>query len=378
MLIYGRVLLGHVPDATTDILIDLCGGTLGRKPPPGYSLSDDSKTANGNASSGPAVLSYLGYNRVAGMFSGDAPNAESSPATRAGDGEKPQPNGESKAKPGASDPPETKTSIDVVDEGPTYIPPSPRIYFAHFLDHQSHFIRFLESVATALWGQTIPPPPGTRSEPLAPREDTGSQTPVDETAIDQRAVWNTLLELYLTSSAASVSSDASAGTNGSTRSDARRKALGLLHSELPFDPMHAMILCSSAEFTEGLVGLWERMGMYEDILRFYMGRTDDAGASAEVVRYLKLYGPSNPDLYPMVLRYLTSSPSVLAKHNEDLGTILQTIDELHIMPPLAVVQLLSRNGVASVGSVKGWLREKVAEGRQEVESVCPPLLSALF
>jgi hypothetical protein len=124
------------------------------------------------------------------------------------------------------------------------------------------------------------------------------------------------------------------------------------------------------------------MGMYEDVLRFYIDKdktmretsTQSNGStegypSAEVIRYLGLYGPTNPHLYPLVLRYLSSSPDILSRHPEQLTSILQTIDEERIMPPLAVVQLLSRNGVTSVGSVKDWLRQKTKDTRDDISSV---------
>jgi hypothetical protein len=213
-------------------------------------------------------------------------------------------------------------------------------------------------------------------------------------------VWNTLLEIYLS---------ALSSTSEAISTASRQKALGLLQSQLPYDPMHALILCSTADFTDGLVGLWENMGMYEDVLRWYMaqplvgvppqphgkGNSNSNGDSTnlrpasasapasssspspsdEVLRYLALYGPTNHHLYPLVLRYLTSSPEILSRHAKQLPELLETIDELRIMPPLAVVQLLSRNGVASVGTVKEWLKVKVAETRQDVESVRDTIFS---
>ncbi|KAJ7832439.1 hypothetical protein B0H14DRAFT_3871957 [Mycena olivaceomarginata] len=51
----------------------------------------------------------------------------------------------------------------------------------------------------------------------------------------------------------------------------RRKALRVPKGKtLPYDPTHALILCSTRGYTRGLVLLWEHMGMYEDVLRFWM------------------------------------------------------------------------------------------------------------
>lgn len=364
-MLYGRMLLQHEPEATTELLVDLCSGQLGKKPATAPIVEEQDKGVNGGT--GPAMLSYLGVNRVAGLFTGEA---QASPTTPAAPNA--QVNGSTI----------TDSAIEVVDNAkgdpPTYDPPSPRRYFAHFVDHQPYFIRFLEAVAATRWSQTVSTIKPQSSGPLSPRP-MDVKVDADEDATDQRAVWNTLLELYL---ASTRDSDASIST------PSKQKALALLADlDKPYDPVHAMILCSTAGFTDGLVGLWESMGMYEDVLRYWMdqdksrpavngsavanGHGDGEGArvpSDEVLRCLDTYGPANLHLYPLVLRYLTSSPAILSRHSAQLPRLLQTIDENRILPPLAVIQLLSRNGVASVGNVKSWLKTKVEETRQDVES----------
>lgn len=262
------------------------------------------------------------------------------------------------------------TPAEQEDEAPAYTPPSPRLFFAHFVDHRDLFVHFLEDVAFALWGQRVDP--STRPGRIAQKRELEDTVVLPKGEADQRAVWNTLLELYL---------DSTRSSNKDQASTARGKVLGLLaSSSIPYDPMHALVLCSMAEFTDGLVGLWESLGMYEDVLRYWMerdaaaaeGKLEEAegeNSTEEVMRYLDLYGPGNPSLYPMVLRYVTSSGAVLSRHKKSLPRILETIDAERIIPPLAVVQLLSRNGVASVGTVKDWLRAKVEETRQEIDAV---------
>jgi len=43
------------------------------------------------------------------------------------------------------------------------------------------------------------------------------------------------------------------------------------------------------------------------------------------------------------------------------------IDQEKIMPPLAIVQVLSRNSVASVGLVKQWLMTKIREAKEDID-----------
>lgn len=215
-------------------------------------------------------------------------------------------------------------------------------------------MQFLEAVALHRWGQSVS---GSESHTLpAVVEPDSAADPAAEKR-DQVAVWNTILELYL--SAPTAATD---------------KALEVLErDDLPYDHTHALILCSTRGFTPGLVLLWEKLGMYEDVLRFYMDKeTQDptSGASAEVVRCLDRYGATRPALYPLVLRFLTSSPEPLSRHTDDLGRVLEHIEEEKIMPPLAVVQVLSRNNVASVGLVKQWLLSRIKAAREEIDMVC--------
>lgn len=228
------------------------------------------------------------------------------------------------------------------------------------------FILFLETVALRRWGQSV----DENHVPISglPLEEPLADEEADK--LDQVAVWNTLLELYL-SLPGPVSKDAS--KSSLSESTLREKAMRLLTSDsIPYDSTHALILCSSRGYTDGLVLLWEKMGMYEDVLRFWMDKYkagSTPSASDEVVDHLDQYGESHPHLYPLVLRFLTSTPELLAKHQEDVKGMLEHIDEEGILPPLGVVQLLSRNGVASVGLVKEWLVTRIKESRSEIQNV---------
>lgn len=259
----------------------------------------------------------------------------------------------------------------------TYAIPSPRQYFAHFISNPGQFMRFLESLASDRWNQTVSgtsaSPTGTSPRIIEQPIEHGSPTnDLDPEVADQRCIWNTLLELYLT--------DAH-DTESPSSASSRTKALNVIDrtGDLPLDPMHALMVCSTAGFTSGQIKLWEKLGMYEEVLRFWMNlpanelpptiSENQRSASENVLHYLHIYGPANPPLYPLVLRYLSSDSKIMTQHATDVRDILNVIDEENLMPPLAVVQLLSRNTVTTIGVVKDWLRAKVADTRHDVESV---------
>ncbi|KAI0934915.1 hypothetical protein AcV5_006605 [Taiwanofungus camphoratus] len=356
---YGRAMLDNLPEETTQLLIDICTSLAP------LSIETDEPRAASTRQTGNTApyLPFLALNRV--VPPAPTASSDSAPSTitvRPGDPSLRRDAGSRRdslhdVSRTSTPPPSTPTAavpararISVVRR------PSPRQYFAHFVDHTDQFIRFLETVAFRRWGQSLEG--GDHPVEADPNADEGAEKQ------DQVAVWNTLLELYL-AQPASGSGDGSGGGAGAD------KALQVLESaHLPYDATHALILCSTRAHTRGLVLLWERMGMHEAVLRFWMDahRAGDAGAAGEVVRALARYGGARAGLYPLVLRFLTSDAALLAAHAADVEEVLRAIDARGIMPPLAVVQVLSRNGVTSVGLVKQWLLARIRQAQAEVET----------
>lgn len=326
LLRYGKTMLDDQTDGTTDLLVDLCSGTFFEarvKAAEARAQAAAAAAANGSGTT-PSTnyFSYIGYDAITGVFGGQGDKAVLPP---------------NEAEKAAPPPPL-----------PTYDAPAAQPFFALFIDHPLSFVRFLESVARIRWHQELASST-TRTKSHRQSQTLDPSPELDNAAMQQRSIWNTLFELYLTST------------------DNRAKALSLLEQadRLPVDPMHALVLCYMHRFTEGQILLWEKLGMFEDILRHFMQQSDGDDA---VLRHLHMYGPTNLHLYPMVLRYLSSSSDLLSRHVEDVKEILGVIDEENIMPPLAVVQLLGRNSVATIGLVKEWLQNRVAETRQDLDS----------
>ncbi|KAK4697377.1 hypothetical protein P7C70_g8221, partial [Phenoliferia sp. Uapishka_3] len=190
----------------------------------------------------------------------------------------------------------------------------------------------------------------------------------DEDTRSEQAIWNTLLELYLTHS----SDDRTAGTNGTgaqpphSKAVLEAKALQLLRSRdrIQYDETQALLVCTTAGFTSGFILLYEQLGMYDDIVRYFI----DSDHSAKVIQALRRYGEARPSLYRMVLRYLTTSSELLSRHQADIVEVLDVVDEEGIMPPIAVVQILSTNGTASIGLVREYLKRQLGREKQEIDS----------
>ena len=342
-------MLENLPRETTELLIDICtSNSLLTIEDATNEAGEDSglQSAGKQSSFGPSYLSYLALNR------GSIPEDPGDPT--------PPPTASALSSAAAAmQPPKLREPVKR---------PSPKVYFAHFVDHMEQFVIFLETVALRRWGQSVNDSTSTTAS--SDRGDT--DVPVDEAAerADQISVWNTLLELYL-----SIPTKSEEEEKGM-----KAKALRILQSDMiPYDINHALIVCSTCQFTPGLVLLWEKLEMHEDVLRFWMDKEkvsgssgDEAGASEaskQVVHYLDLYGPGHGHLYPLALRFLTSSEALLNRHSKDVERVIEYVDKEKIMPPLAILQLLSRNGITSVGLVKGWLVRKIGEAKEAIYMV---------
>lgn len=268
---HGQRLLQHAPWETTTLLIDLCCGTLDQVEP-------DPDAAPAPSSRAP-YLSYLSYG------AGKAPPPTSTvraPSVASATAVLPSPTLVDRKSGLQSAPP------------PAALPerlPSPRDFFAHFIDNPTDFVRFLEVVAECRYGQRL----DTTGPPSLPA--TGPP-PEDDAEATQRAIWNTLLELYLSTPDAS-------------------KALKVLQSRLPYDPTQALVVCTAAEFTEGVVLLYERLDLQEDVVRLWM----DRGEGKRVVGSLRRYGPERPELYRVVLRWLTGDAARLEAFGGEVAEV---------------------------------------------------------
>lgn len=173
--------------------------------------------------------------------------------------------------------------------------------------------------------------------------------PVGRTA-DLPLLYNTLLELHI--------------------KNAPHKALEILASHAPYTPTHALMLCANYAYTEGLLCVYERLGMVDAILQHWMDASAQGtpGASQAVLDTLARYGSQSPHLYQRVLAFLTSKEELLQEHRTDLTHILAHVDAHSLLSPMEIVQLLGRNRVAPMSLLTPYLLGRARRERAELES----------
>lgn len=71
----------------------------------------------------------------------------------------------------------------------------------------------------------------------------------------------------------------------------------------------------------------------------------------------------------MVLTYFSSTSETLHKSTPELLSVLNQIDNQDLLPPIQVVQALSRSNVATLGLIKRYIGKKIEQERSELQQV---------
>eukprot|EP00124_Ichthyophonus_hoferi_P000529 Ihof_evm7s20 gene=Ihof_evmTU7s20 len=169
-------------------------------------------------------------------------------------------------------------------------------------------------------------------------------------------IYNTLLELYLRTDVACVVSSVPGEGPAilSPPSDdlcklRSEKALELLqNSEAHYDLDHAMVLVQLYDHMAGVLYLFEKAKLYSNIVQYCMSKKD----YAQVIAKCQKYGQQDPTIWIMVLLLFSSS-----EHNcrKELAEVLVHIERKNLLPPLLVVETLSKNSSVTLTVVRDYL-----------------------
>ncbi|XP_031570001.1 vacuolar protein sorting-associated protein 11 homolog [Actinia tenebrosa] len=159
--------------------------------------------------------------------------------------------------------------------------------------------------------------------------------------ISSSLLYNTLLELYLNNAAHESNIQSQVGHE--------KKALDLLtNTEAGYDLDHAMVLAQMHHFKAGILYLYEKAKLYQQILHYHMEQND----YHNVIDTCKKYGVQDPGLWVQALSYF-------ARKETDCKTqimeVLSHIDKGNLMSPLLVLQTLAHNSTATLAVVKEYI-----------------------
>ncbi|ORZ19627.1 hypothetical protein BCR42DRAFT_459850 [Absidia repens] len=368
---YSKTLLGHQPEQTTQLLVELCSGSL-------------------PMSSGTTTTTSGAHNARPGTPSGITTTESPTPSIKNSNALSHLPFADGSTSLGSPQPQYLSSGLKATSL--SYNPPSPRTFMPSFVDRPDYLAFFLERILETRWGggsnsqqqheqssfsSSARNGHGGRSSDDTDKVISSGPTLSLQAQEERKATWNTLLELYLmdeqphpTTSTSPVSSprlnqNALAQREKLKRSkEFKLKALALLKDEtVQYDTNQALVLCQLKKFDEGIVYLYEKTEMYTDILRFWMEKQE----TERVIEGVRKYGPKDPSLYPLVLTYFSSTPEILQKSTPELLSVLQHIDEQDLLPPIQVIQALSRSNVATIGLLKNYIGRKIQNERSELQ-----------
>ncbi|CAB1316601.1 unnamed protein product [Coregonus sp. 'balchen'] len=136
-------------------------------------------------------------------------------------------------------------------------------------------------------------------------------------------------------------------------------ALSLLRSDnTVFDK--ALVLCQMHNFKEGVLYLYEKGKLYQQIMHYHM-QNEEYG---KVVEACKRYGDQEVCLWEQALGYFARKEENCKAY---ISQVLQHIDQNNLMPPLLVVQTLAHNSTATLSVIKDYLINKLQRETQQIE-----------
>ncbi|XP_023235262.1 vacuolar protein sorting-associated protein 11 homolog [Centruroides sculpturatus] len=151
-------------------------------------------------------------------------------------------------------------------------------------------------------------------------------------------VYNTLLELQLQSwKAATVPAVKEQLEKDITTS--------LTNSEAKYDVDQAMVLCQMNDFKYGVLCLYEKAKLYQQILQYHIKHND----YKNIIETCKNFGLSDPNLWIEALRYFSQKDQ--NECSKEKEKVLKEIEDMNLLPPIMVVDIMAESKTAMLDSV---------------------------
>lgn len=155
------------------------------------------------------------------------------------------------------------------------------------------------------------------------------------------------------------------------RLERRQKGLALLKSAWPSEMEHplydvdlAIILCEMNTFKEGLLYIYEKMKLYKEVIACYMQAHDHEG----LIACCKKLGDSDQggdqSLWADLLKYFGELGEDCSK---EVKEVLSYIERDDILPPIVVLQTLSRNQCLTLSVIKDYIARKLEQESEMIE-----------
>ncbi len=155
-------------------------------------------------------------------------------------------------------------------------------------------------------------------------------------------VYNTLLEHYL-----HQYSDPASTAN--LRKAMEEKAMRVLKRSMQdSDEDQALILCQRHSFSQGALFLYERRGLFSEVLNHHVSLGDVSAA----VQTCRRFGDRQPDLWVRALQFIAREGEA---EPEQIEEVLESVEKHRLLSPMLIVAALSKSPAATMKLVRGYL-----------------------
>eukprot|EP01065_Artemidia_motanka_P053281 TRINITY_DN9856_c1_g1_i1.p1 TRINITY_DN9856_c1_g1~~TRINITY_DN9856_c1_g1_i1.p1 ORF type:complete len:1037 (+),score=412.62 TRINITY_DN9856_c1_g1_i1:73-3111(+) len=185
---------------------------------------------------------------------------------------------------------------------------------------------------------------------------------------------NTLLELFLTKDLRG--GDRADGDDAEARRERATALLKDASGPKRYDNEHALVLVQMHDHHDGILHLYKEMEMYQDILQFHMQRYNYAEAMQVCSSFA---AESDPNMWVQLLHFLAdvhgNEVEIAGKKEvQDVSSYIQIALQSSQLPPLQVVQILSKNPKVKLETVSehvlSMLQHEIGEIERCEEKIC--------
>jgi vacuolar protein sorting-associated protein 11 len=151
----------------------------------------------------------------------------------------------------------------------------------------------------------------------------------------------------------------------------QRKGLALLKSAWPpgmeeplYDVDIALILCNTNAFKDGLLFLYEKLKLYKEVISCYKQAHDHEGLIASCKKLGDSSQGGDPSLWGDLLKYFGELGEDCSKEVKEVLTYIEKED---VVPPIVVLQTLSKNQCLTLSVVKDYIARKLEQESKLIE-----------
>ncbi|KAJ3424482.1 vacuolar protein sorting-associated protein 11 [Anaeramoeba flamelloides] len=127
-----------------------------------------------------------------------------------------------------------------------------------------------------------------------------------------------------------------------------------------YDREHALILVQMHDYREGITYMLDKLGHYHEIVQHYM----EIHNYEKVVSSCKKYGDDQPNIWMQVLNYFACIDKDVSEY---IKQILESVKETNNLPPLLVLNILSKTEYVNLSTVRDYLIDTLETGSSFIE-----------